>query len=348
MNRRAILIGAAAVFLATVLIWLLWPREQLPQRLAQEVATPAPAAATPSTPTAALPPTKEEQQQSKQERANTLRSAIEGTNVPINFWGKVVDLERHALSGVAVSYQYQTEHVLLPGVAWARSEVHKGQTTTGADGLFSIEGLRGHSLSISGFSKSGYKVPEKFSPAVATFNYFGDTASGRFIPDKDRPVEFVMISQSAVGSLVVSGGNFGKTLRLAGDGTPLRWNLWTGKKDPNGELQVTFQREPATLTKTGQASRWAAKVEIVGGGILEAPNDAARWQAPEAGYLNDVDYPKTEQKRGTPSRAFYVKTADDKYGRIELELFPSDEGATVRCLIKTQMNPQAGSRTVER
>lgn len=304
-------------------------------------------ASTANAPTAALPPTKGEQQQIEQQRANTIRSGIEGTNVPINFFGKVVDQDRHPLNGVAVSYQYQTEHVLLPGVAWARSEIHKGQATTGANGTFSIEKLRGHYLSIEGFKKEGYKVPEQFSPAVATFNYFGDTASGKFSPDKRRPIAFVMISVEAGQDLVVFNKG-DKGMRVPADGTPQRRNFWTGKKDPNGELQVTFLREPAVLSNTGEPPRWEAKVEIVGGGIMEAARDDALWQAPEAGYLNALDYPKTEQRRGTPNRAFYVKTADDKYGRIELELFPRDEGATVRCFIKTQMNPKAGSRSVAR
>lgn len=348
MNRRHVLTGTCVVCLGILLIWLLWPRKA-PKPQAKDVAV----SATPPVLTAIVPapaqqpPTKEEQKRIKDERASSIRSAIEGTNVPINFWGKVVDQDKRPLPGVAVSYQYQTEHVLLPGVAWARSEVHKGQTSTGAEGHFSIQGLRGHSLSIERFVKEGYKTPQTFSAAVSTFNYFGDTASGKYTPDKDRPVAFIMLSEQVGQDLVVFNKG-DKGMRLPADGTPQRWNFWTGKKDQNGELQVTFRREPAVLANTGEPPRWEANVEIVGGGIMEAAVDEALWQAPDGGYTNAVDYPKTEQRRGTPGRSFYVKTSDGKYGRIELEIYPRDEGATVRCFINTQMNPQSGSRTVAR
>ncbi|MEQ1851398.1 MAG: hypothetical protein ABMA01_07375, partial [Chthoniobacteraceae bacterium] len=69
-------------------------------------------------------------------------------------------------------------------------------------------------------------------------------------------------------------------------------------------------------------------------------------QAPGAGYAPTVDYPKAEQKRGVSARSFYVKTADGKYGYLQLELYPGDDGPAARCLIKASMNP-SGLRNLE-
>lgn len=348
MKRGHILPGIAVVCVIALVSCWLWLRQEQSQPWVLENAPSPPMVPSETEAATTEPMTQEKQQEIAKQRDASIRASIEGSNVPINFWGKVVDQDGRPLNGVVVNYQYQTEHVLLPGVAWARSAVHKGVVTTTGYGIFSIEKLRGHFLSIEGFKKDGYKVPEQFSPAVATFNYFGDTAGGKFSPDKQRPVEFVMLSEGSVPQLIVLGGDFGNGMRIPADGTPERWNLWTGRKDSNGELQVTFRREPAVLSNTGEPPLWEAKLEMIGGGIMEAARDRSLWQAPEGGYVGTIDYPKTEQKRGTRRRAFYVKTADDKYGRIELELFPRDEGATVRCLIKSQMNPKPGSRTLAR
>jgi hypothetical protein len=133
---------------------------------------------------------------------------------------------------------------------------------------------------------------------------------------------------------------------VPGDGTAIRWNLWKGQSDPNGELQFTFTREPADLARVGPPVTWSAKIEISGGGIIEAQPDEVIYRAPEEGYASAVDYPKTEQKRGVSARSFYVKTADGKYGRLQLELYPGDEGPTARVLIKAYMNP-SGSKALQ-
>jgi hypothetical protein len=107
-----------------------------------------------------------------------------------------------------------------------------------------------------------------------------------------------------------------------------------------------FERDPAVLTRVGQPVTWSAKVAILGGGIVEALPDEPFYRAPLEGYVSELDYPKVQQKRGVPTRSFYIKTADGKYGRIGLDLYVDDEGPAARCLVKTVMNP-SGSRVLE-
>ena len=85
----------------------------------------------------------------------------------------------------------------------------------------------------------------------------------------------------------------------------------------------------------------------MGGGISEAPWDEEVRRAPESGYASTIAYPKTEQKQGRPRRSFYVKTADGKYGRLEVDFSPSHDGRTGHCYITADMNPQPGSRNLE-
>jgi hypothetical protein len=155
-----------------------------------------------------------------------------------------------------------------------------------------------------------------------------------------------MLSKAAAEPLVSYGGSFGKTIRLPGDGSLARWSLWKAQFDPKGELQITFKREPAVLTRPGQVVTCSARIAIVGGGIVNASPDAELYRAPENGYVSEIEYPKTEQTRGVTARSFYITTADGKYGRIELDLYADDEGPTARCLVKCFMNP-SGSRLLQ-
>jgi hypothetical protein len=266
--------------------------------------------------------------------------AVEATNVAINIWGRVIDQDARLLGGVQVNYEYTTEHGNLFGVAWSDQEVRTGETVSDNDGLFSIQGLRGHNLTILKLEKPGYQFRRK---GDMTFDFYGSTASGKFVPEQRRPVVFTMVQREQMEPLIHIKGS----LRVRGDGIPERWSLWEGEPDPNGELAVTLRREPAVLERPGQAATWSANLEIIGGGILAALREEDVCRAPEGGYLPSTAYPQVEQVRGNPYPSFYVKTAEGKFGRIQVKLDAYSQGATVRCSIRGDMNPRPGSRNLE-
>lgn len=176
-----------------------------------------------------------------------------------------------------------------------------------------------------------------------SFDFFGSTASGKFVPSQHEPVVFTMVHKQRLEPLIHSKG----TLHVRGDGTPERWNLWQGESDPKGELMVILRRDPPVLQRPGQAATWSADLQIVGGGIIEASWDEDVRHAPEAGYVDSLPYPDREQKQGVPYRAFYAKTADGRFGRIQIELDARGEGETAPCYIACDMNPRPGSRNLE-
>ncbi len=266
--------------------------------------------------------------------------AIESTNVPISFWGKVVDQDGRPLDGVTVQYEYSIEHGNLLGAAWSDQETRSGHVVSDREGSFSVEGLKGHALHILAIKHPNYQFREK---GAVSFDFFGSTASGRFVSDSRKPVIFTMVQKQQLEPLIQVKGN----LRVRGDGTPKRWNLWQSESDPTGELMVTFRREPAVLQQPGQAATWSAELQIVGGGIIEAPWDDDVRRAPESGYVDSLFYPDREQKQGVPHRSFYVKTADGKFGRLQINLDARSEGATAPCYITGDMNPRPGSRNLE-
>jgi len=273
-------------------------------------------------------------------REEKIFQAIEATNVPIKFWGKIIDQDGNSVSDADVKYEYSIEHGNLSGVAWSDQERRAGEISSDSDGLFVIQGLRGHALTILALRKAGYQFRSK---GAMSFDFYGSTASGRFIPDRQRPIIFTMIHKERVEPLVHMEGS----VRVRADGTSERWNLWAGEPDPNGDLAITFRRDPVVLERPGEAATWFADIEIVAGGIVEALWDEDVRRAPESGYLSSVAYPQTEQKQGIPYRSFYVKTAEGKFGRIQVQLYARDEGATARCFLSADMNPRPGSRNLE-
>jgi hypothetical protein len=340
-HRTILIVGAAALVVASFVMWLMPRQRPAAERAIQPKGSVAPFERLPSTP--ASPARGDGALLQQQERNKAIAEAIEKTNVPINFWGKVVDQDRQPIAGVSVRYSYSTEHGNVLGVAWGQQKIHKNEVTTDATGIFTVSGFKGHTLTIESLIKEGYIYTSR---GTQVYNYYGDNASGKFTPEAANPVVFVMMHKSIAEPLVSYGGSFGKTTRLPGNGTPVRWSIWKGQPDPNGELQITFKREPAVLARVGDFATWSATVEIVGGGIIEASPDEPFYRAPSEGYISKLEYPKVEQKRGVPARSFYVKTADGKYGRIELDLYADDEGPTARCLIKAIMNP-SGSRILQ-
>jgi hypothetical protein len=266
--------------------------------------------------------------------------AVEATNVPINFWGRVIDQDGVAVVGVRIEYDYSIEHGNLLGVAWSDQELRAGQAITDTDGLFSIQGLKGHALSILAIKHPDYQFRGK---GALGFDFYGSTASGKFVPDQHTPVVFTIVHKQRLEPLTHSKG----TLHVRGDGTPERWSLWQGESDPSGELMVILRREPAALEHPGQAATWSADLQIVGGGIVEASWDEEVRLAPDTGYLESVPYPHREQKQGVPYRSFYAKTADGRFGRIQIDLDARGEGITSPCYIACDMNPRPGSRNLE-
>lgn len=269
-----------------------------------------------------------------------IRRAIEMGNVAINFWGKIVDQDGAPLPGVTIIYTYAIHHGNDLGVAWMEREERKGEIVSDGSGSFAITGLTGHDLVIESLSKPGYMYRMRHS---LTYDFGGNMPERRFQSRQDEPVRFAMVNEGTLERLIHKRGR----INVSGTGTPGPWNLWEGEPDPNGELIIMFRREPAVLKWSDRLSTWSADLQIVGGELIEALWEEDVHRAPASGYSATVPYPKQPQKEGVGVRSFYLRTANGNYGRIQVELYPGDDGPTARCFITSDMNPRSGSRNLE-
>lgn len=338
MNTRwKLILAAVGLLVIIVALWLVrrseTPGASKPQDTAEIRATPNPAppqepqqAAV--TPAATPPPNLD--------RAAKIDRAVQTANVPIKFWGKVVEPGGESISGVNI--EFGVKQVYSPWFG-AASETEKKRTVqTGGDGMFSISGDSGLTLNIRSVTKPGYRLSTK---AQTSFAY---TASPYLhAPRQDAPVTFVMLREDAKEALVRKMGK----LYVPCDGTAATYNLLTGKEDSAGQLKITFRREPVHV-QPGQRFSWSATLEVPGGGIMEIPESAA-YIAPEDGWLESLVFEKDAQDAQWQSgfaRSVYVRTADTKYGRVNVRLTGDFEPPPTACALEVFMNP-SGSRILE-
>ena len=287
----------------------------------------------------------ESEASAREERAKMIRSLIEAANVPIDFWGKVTDQDGVPLEGVKIAYTGLILWGNDVGVSW-EPKLHKGQAVSDATGSFAITGFRSHSLGLDSFNKPGYVYKGRPNHS---YDFGGNMPEWRFIPQRDKPVCFAMVNERLLEPLVEFEGR----LRVTGDGTPGYWNLWSGEPDDDdgpdlsGELSIIFRSELAVPTNPAQLLNWSADLEIVGGEIIEAPWEEEIHRAPESGYSATVPYSREPEKKGIIGCAYYLRTRNGNYGRIQMEISPSHDGRTARCFITSEMNPRAGSRNLE-
>lgn len=288
----------------------------------------------------ATPSVQDESEVSDRTDPQDVRRLIEANNVPINFWGEIVDQDGRPLPGVRITYKYSIHHGNDLGVAWIEYEAQKGETVSDSEGSFAITDLKGHDLTIESLTKPGYLYRKRWQLAYV---FGGNMPSRKFMPRRDKPVRIIMIQVSATEPLIHNEGG----LNVSGDGTDWRWNLWSGEPDDKGELAVVLRRKPAVVERLGQVVDWSADLHVIGGGIVEALWEEEIHRAPESGYSATVPYPKNPPREGVGHSSFYLRTADGKYGRIQVELYPGDDGPTVRCFITSDMNPRPDSRNLE-
>ena len=341
MKRFLIIVGTTAILLVT---GPLFRRAGYLQAVSgsqpiSDVRVPSPLAR--SSVSNSRPVERDEKAVSDRDTPAKIRAMIEAGNVPISFWGKVTDQDGEPLPGVRIVYAYSIHHGNDLGSAWIDLEERKGEAISDREGgLFAIAEIKGHDLTLESLSKPGYIFRKRFS---RTYDFGGNVPEWRFRPQQDNPVLITMIQASIPEMLIhLTGG-----LQLSGDGVPGRWNLWNGEPDDDGELSVSLKRDPQVLNWPNSVSTWTADLQVVGGGISEAPWEEDVHRAPESGYTPAVAYSKEPPIEGVRGRSFYLRTRNGNYGRIQVQLYPSDEGPTARCFITSDMNPRPGSHNLE-
>jgi hypothetical protein len=142
---------------------------------------PAPIAAAPATSTPAA------------NAASVINPAIvEVWQKPIDFYGKVVDENTNPVAGASVEFRWDD----LTANDWTRSAT----TTSDTEGLFSLHGGRGATLTVS-VSKDGYYTSPK---DMGSFHYAVPNDNQIYAPDQWNPAVFHLWKRGQGAELVTS------------------------------------------------------------------------------------------------------------------------------------------------
>ncbi len=277
-------------------------------------ATPATAASAASQSIPGTPPAITTPASPKPSAANSIGIAevtakfVEGKNVPVEFYGLVIDQNSNALAGVDVKVTVQQLTAPNPAAMELGANEVPFERITGPDGRFEINGLKGDSLDLASIQKDGYEVEP-------TKRGFGPSSGSL-----EQPVVFKMWSTNVHEQLITGG----KSFHIEPDGRPYVIDLAKGTiaESGDGDLKVWVKR-PEQITY-GKRYDWSCEMDVLNGGLLAAA-DSSMYLAPADGYTPSFQF---EQKVGsgwgdsTGEKRFYVRLNNGQvYGRITVELF---------------------------
>jgi hypothetical protein len=253
--------------------------------------------------------------------------------VPIEFYGKVVDENTNLVAGVNIHFRWSE----IP----AENGMRTADAQSDADGLFSLQGKRGASLTVW-FSKDGYYSSGR---GQKTFSYALPAA---FSADPLNPVVFQLHKKGQAEPLIHIAGVGLHTMRdflLAADGKPAEVSLHDGRLTPagQGDLEVTFQAGPP-LDNFPSRITWQCQVTIPNGGLIQTDEEFP-FLAPDNGYQASGAWSVTATNWNEEvDKQYYVKLRDGNFGRVKLRIIGAQGRAFFR--MESFLNP-SGSRNLE-
>jgi hypothetical protein len=328
MKKPKVLIVLALIIAALFSI-VFWGSSKKRHSSFQNEANPEPAIETDKPPVIDRDPIEQKKREYVKKQADQMELGIQQANVPIEFWGKVIDQDSKPLESVNIQYRIQQ-----PRMIWDSNSTVMSITTNSLGG-FHITGEKGSSFSFESFRKDGYRT------AVGqgmTFAY--SNGSAKHTPDKSNPKVYTLIKEDEIQGLVA----FSRQLLLAWDGVPVRYNLRTGKFDPSGEIQITTRRGKIEGDERQARYDWSCKIEAINGGIIETLREKA-YLAPENDYENFWecgDMATNPQWRIAKSDVHLIfRLANGNYGRLELDV-NAEIKSKISGRISSYLNPSGG------
>lgn len=268
---------------------------------------------------------------------------ITGKNVPIAFWGQVVDQDGAPLAGVRVAVTVR--HWRFSAPSGISASFPKSEMLSDTDGRFEITGETGDNLTLTTVHKEGYRLSPK---TMKTFSY-GETAEP-FTPDFNNPVVIRMLKEVPAEGLKT----FHASKMISCDGMPIAINLLEGKlsegASAKGNLTVSFERTPRDIpVNNREPFDW--RMVVAGADVeIQVVRDEVAYLAPVEGYEKriEINAPRTSRD-WTPIKQvpLFVKGPEGRFfGSVTLEIRANYEGERTGFSIDATMNLK-GSRNLQ-
>jgi hypothetical protein len=240
---------------------------------------------------------------------------------PMDTYGKVVDQDGQPVAGATVHGYLEFED---------KDKEDKHDTTTDALGNFNFLGLHAKGLTLV-VEKVGYEGSYRGRP------------SG-YVPDPNNPV--VLQMWKLKGAEPMNHATLHAYIPC--DGAVTRFDLLTGKKNPNGGLFVSLTRNPLSIIK-GKAFDWTLTLQITNGGFQAITNIYPN-EAPADGYQsNMIFHYEANSTNWTPQiqpQLYFKGENGQVYGRMTLKVMADFQPPPTLFDAEIYANPN-GSRNLE-
>lgn len=140
--------------------------------------------------------------------------------------------------------------------------------------------------------------------------------------------------------------NSGINAKIPHDGTPVTFDIASGKASAGGNFRVTLSQYPLEVKRGWDRFDWSVKLEILNGGLKEENDEYPFW-APTNGYLPSFEFSESTNAvkwLGGLQKTFYIKTAQGQYGLMKLGVYPGRSPTGIE--VSFTINP-SGSQNLE-
>lgn len=262
----------------------------------------------------------------------SIRKYMESQNVPVEFYGKVVDQDGNPLSDVNIQVQVRHWVVIAPVAFGAEGRSVPIKGVSDASGQFELQGATGDGFDIESIQKHGYEA----EPGKRTYGATGGSL--------ENPVIFKMWSTNIHEKLI--GG--GKSFDIVPDGRPYFINLTDDTISESGEGDLKVWIQYTNQPVRGQLYDWSAEIDVINGGLLEEPLGSAMYEAPTDGYVPAFQLKgqiKGGQRGDIGERQFYLQLKNgQEYGQMSIGLYaPFNDQTPGLIRLSYVINP-SGSR----
>ncbi len=263
---------------------------------------------------------------------------IASVDIPLRFWGKVVDQTDAPVTGVEVTFE---SAAYVPG---GRGDMKQstGTTVTDRAGLFSIAGIRGHALTIKSLRKPGYAAVG-LDGRVYSYAQLSTQNGELYRPNAGSAVIYKMARLEKAAKLVT----YEYRAEIPTDGSMRRSSTGNGLLE--GAFRLQFNRGDAVDAKKTRYD-WTCTIQLERGGVQRSV-DEFMFLAPGEGYFEKLEIAMKASNpnwRQVADVDFFVRTASGKFGRFSAHiagpLFADEPRA--RVTLTGAINP-AGDRSLE-
>ena len=273
-------------------------------------------------------------------RALQIEQILEGRNVPVIFYGKIIDQESNGLSNVHIRLNVQQPY-FVPATYSTEANYQQFERVTDSNGCFSLENAKGASLTIVSVEKKGYRL----SPKSENIYAYGDAPRPHH-PDSHNPVIIRMWKLGEPQQLI---SHHLTRIGIPVDGQAIQLDLFNGKKvSSGGQLIVRLKRDPQIITPRTRYD-WNLELEIPNGGLV-VNDDEFIYRVPDSGYQKTFkfDMPKDAKNWTTAlNQQFYIQLGNEKtFGSLVVRLSTIHNTPPLGINLDIVINP-SGSRSLQ-